>query len=146
MVCGTPPTSPAIAATTRDAGRFHFSSPLLELAYFDTGDYPTTRGAEKEALLTRCREIVDAEAAAKGFAQGGEPGLLEAQLSEQIKLYAQGKTSPYYVARTEARLGNKREALKYLALCVQSHDERVLGVSCDRALPAFAALRPSINC
>jgi DNA-binding winged helix-turn-helix (wHTH) protein/Tfp pilus assembly protein PilF len=119
-----------------------FISPhrYLSLAYFDTGDYPHyIAELKKEALLTNdAAKLSTAEAAAKGFAQGGERGLLEAQLSEQIKLYAQGKTSPYYVARTEARLGNKREALKYLALCVQSHDERVLGVSCDQG---FASLR-----
>ena len=59
--------------------------------------------------------------------------------------------SPYFVAQTESRLGHRREALKYLSLCVQSHDERVLGVSCDqdfvklRSDPAFDQLLAKIG-
>jgi hypothetical protein len=78
-----------------------------------------------------------ADAAAKGFAQGGERGLLEAELSQQRKLYEQGKLSPYWAAQTEARLGNSREALKYLTICVQSHDDLMLNVSSDKG---FASL------
>ena len=79
-----------------------------------------------------------AEAAAKGFAQGGERGLFEAQLSEQKKLCEEEKFSPYFVAQTEARLGNARESLKYLTTCIQSHDERTLNLSADQN---FASLR-----
>jgi len=119
-----------------------FISPhrYLSVAYFDTGDYLRyIAELKKEALLTNdAAKLSTAEAAAKGLAQGGERGLLEAQLAEQLKLYAQGKMSPYFVAQTEARLGHSREALKYLTLCIQSHDERVLGVSFDQG---FASLR-----
>jgi hypothetical protein len=73
-----------------------------------------------------------AEAAAKGFTQGGEHGLFAAQLSEQKRLYEQGKLTPYFVAQTEALLGNKREAIRYLTICVQSHDEYVLNLSVDQ--------------
>ncbi len=132
-----------------------FISPhrYLSLAYFDIGDYPRyIAELKQEALLTDdATKLSTAEAAAKGFAQGGERGLLETQLAEQLKLYAQGKMSPYFVAQTESRLGHRREALKYLSLCVQSHDERVLGVSCDqdfvklRSDPAFDQLLAKIG-
>jgi DNA-binding winged helix-turn-helix (wHTH) protein/Tfp pilus assembly protein PilF len=106
----------------------------LRFAYFETGDYPKyIAELKKEALLTRdAAQSSVAEAAAKGFAQGGERGLFEAQLSEQKKLYEQEKFSPYFVAQTEARLANPRESLKYLTICIQSHDERALNLNVDQ--------------
>jgi DNA-binding winged helix-turn-helix (wHTH) protein/Tfp pilus assembly protein PilF len=113
-----------------------FISPhvYLRLAYFETGDYPNyIAELKKDALLTHdAAQSSVAEAAAKGLAQGGEHGMFAAQVSEQKKLYEQGKLSPYYVAQTEARLGNTREALKYLTICVQSHDQTVLNLSDDQ--------------
>jgi len=111
----------------------------LRFAYFETDDYPNyIAELKKEALLTHdAAQSSVAEAAAKGFAQSGEPGLFEAQLSEQRKLYEQGKLSPYFVAQTDARLGDTREALRYLTIGLQSHDEHMLNLSCD---PGFAGL------
>jgi Tfp pilus assembly protein PilF len=111
----------------------------LRFAYFETDDYPNyIAELKKEALLTLdAAQSSVAEAAAKGFAQSGEPGLFEAQLSEQRKLYEQGKSSPYFVAQTDARLGDTREALRYLTIGLQSHDEHMLNLSCD---PGFAGL------
>jgi hypothetical protein len=92
-----------------------------------------------------------AEAAANRFAKGGEHGLFEAQLAEQRRLYEQGKLSPCFVARTDARLGNTREALKYLAICVQSHGQVVLNLSDDQDFsslhgdPAFRQLLAKID-
>jgi DNA-binding winged helix-turn-helix (wHTH) protein/Tfp pilus assembly protein PilF len=118
-----------------EAAEPDFISPhvYLRLAYFETGDYPNyIVELKKDALLTHdAAQSSVVEAAAKGFAQGGEHGLLAAQISEQKKMYEQGKLSPYYVAQTEARLGNKREAIRYLTICVQSHDEFVLNLSDD---------------
>jgi DNA-binding winged helix-turn-helix (wHTH) protein/Tfp pilus assembly protein PilF len=113
-----------------------FISPhvYLRLAYFETGDYPDyIVELKKDALMTHdAAQSSVAEAAAKGFTQGGEHGLFAAQLSEQKRLYEQGKLTPYFVAQTEALLGNKREAIRYLTICVQSHDEYVLNLSVDQ--------------
>jgi DNA-binding winged helix-turn-helix (wHTH) protein/Tfp pilus assembly protein PilF len=131
-----------------EAAEPDFISPhvYLRLAYFDTGDYPNyMTELKKDALLTHDAALSSVvEAAAKGFAQGGEHGLFAAQISEQKKLYEQGKLSPYYVAQTEARLGNKREAIRYLTICVQSHDEVVLNLIDDQG---FASLHgdPAFN-
>jgi len=67
-----------------------------------------------------------------------------AQLAEQKKLQEQGKLSPYLVAQTEARLGNKHEAIRYLTICIQSHDEWVLNLVED---PGFISLHgdPAFN-
>jgi hypothetical protein len=77
--------------------------------------------------------------------------LFAAQFSEQKKLYEHGKLSAYFVAQTEARLGNKREAVKYLTICVQSHDELVLNLSDDQGFisllgdPAFKPLLAKVG-
>src|SRR5713226_9037224 len=138
-----------------EAAEPDFISPHLYLrfAYFETGDYPSyIVELKKDALLTHdAAQSSVAEAAANGFAKGGEHGLFEAQLSEQRKLYEQGKLSPYFVAQTDARLGNTREALKYLTICVQSHDQVVLNLSDDQVFirlhgdPAFKQLLAKIG-
>lgn len=105
----------------------------------ETGDYPNfILELKKDALLTHdAAQSSVAEAAAKGFAQGGERGLFEAELSQQRKLYEIGTLSPYWMAQTEARLGNPHEALKYLTICVQLHDDLMLNLSGDQG---FASL------
>jgi DNA-binding winged helix-turn-helix (wHTH) protein/Tfp pilus assembly protein PilF len=125
----------------------------LRFAYFETGDYPNyILELKKDALLTHdAAQSAVAEAAARGFAQGGERGLFEAQLSEQRKLYQQGTMSPYFVAQTDARLGNARDALKYLATCIQSHDEHALNLGADQSFaslhgnPAFSLMLVKIG-
>jgi DNA-binding winged helix-turn-helix (wHTH) protein/tetratricopeptide (TPR) repeat protein len=118
-----------------------FVSPhrYLRFAYLETGDYPNyITELKTDALLTHdAAQSSVAEAAAKGFARGGEHGLFEAQLSQQRKLHAQGKLSAYWVAQTDARLGNTREALKYITICIQSHDELILNIIGD---PGFLSL------
>jgi DNA-binding winged helix-turn-helix (wHTH) protein/Tfp pilus assembly protein PilF len=128
--------------TQLEAAEPDFLSPhrYLQFAYFDIGDYPRyIVELRKAAILTHdAAKLSEAEAAAKGFAAGGGRGLHEAQLSERTKLYAQRKVSPYYIAQSDARLGNTSEALKYLTICVQSHDGLALNVRQDQS---FASLR-----
>jgi DNA-binding winged helix-turn-helix (wHTH) protein/Tfp pilus assembly protein PilF len=138
-----------------EAAEPDFISPhvYLRLAYFENGDYPNyIVELKKDALLTHdAAQSSVAEVAASGFVKGGERGLFEAQLSEQRKLYEQGKLSPYLVAQTEARLGNKREAIRYLTICIQSHDEWVLNLRDDQEFvslhgdPAFKQLLTKIG-
>ena len=123
-----------------------FLSPhrYLRFEYLETGDYPNyILELKKDAVLTHdAAQSSVADAAATGLAQGGERGMLEAELSQQRKLYAQGKLSAYWVAQTEARLGNKREAFKYLALSAQSHEDLMVNLSSD---PSFASLHDDTN-
>lgn len=128
-----------------EAAEPDFISPhvYLKMAYFETGDYPRyIMELKKDAMLTQdAAQSSVAEAAANGFAKGGEHGLLEAQISEQTKMYEQGKLSPYYLAQTEARVGNKRETYRYLTICIQSHDEVVLNLIDDQD---FVSLRGDV--
>jgi DNA-binding winged helix-turn-helix (wHTH) protein/tetratricopeptide (TPR) repeat protein len=136
--------------TQLEAAEPDFVSPhrYLQSAYFDMRDYPHfIAEMKKVALLTHNSEqLSETDAAAKGLAAGGEQGMHQALLSERIKLYEQGKLSPYYVAQSDARLGNTREALKYLTICVQSHDGLALNLKQDQSFaslrgdPAFAQL------
>ncbi len=127
-----------------------FISPhrYLRFAYRETGDY---RGYieefKKDAQLTHDpAQTAVAEAAARGLAEGGKQGLFEAELLVQKKQYEQGKLSPYYVAQNEARLGNSREVLKYLAILRAAHDDLTLNLDGDDAFaslhrdPAFVQL------
>jgi DNA-binding winged helix-turn-helix (wHTH) protein/Tfp pilus assembly protein PilF len=118
-----------------------FVSPhrYLRFAYLDTGDYPNyILELKKDALLTHdAAQFAVAEAAEKGFAHGSERALFEAELSEQKKLYEQRKLSPYWLAQNEARLGHTSEALKHLAICVQSHDDLLLNLSGDQGFSSL---------
>ncbi len=132
-----------------------FLSPhrYLRFAYLETGDFPNyILELKKDALLTRdAAQSSVADAAAKGFAQGGERALFEAELAQQRKLYEQKKLSPYWMAQTEAWLGNRRAALKYLTICVQSHDDLMLNLSVDQGFaglhgdPAYERLLATVG-
>jgi DNA-binding winged helix-turn-helix (wHTH) protein/tetratricopeptide (TPR) repeat protein len=119
----------------------NFVSPhvYLQSAYFDKGDYPRyIAELKREASLRRdAAKASEADAAAKGFAAGGERGLERALLSERTRLYELGKSSPFWVAESEARLGETDEAIKYLNMCVQSHDELALNVRQDHSFNAL---------
>lgn len=107
-----------------------FVSPhrYLRYAYFEKAEYPNYLAEfRKEALLMHDGQtLAVVEAAAKGFAERGEPGLLEYLLQEQKHFYERGTLAPYWLAQTENRLGHTEEALKDLEICVQTHDETIL--------------------
>jgi tetratricopeptide (TPR) repeat protein len=128
--------------TQLEAAEPDFVSPhrYLQFAYFDAGDYRHFIAELKKVGLLRhdAVELSEADAAAKGFAAGGERGLQQELLAERTRLYEQGKLSAYYVAQSDARLGNTVEALKHLTICVQSHDALALNLGEDKS---FASLR-----
>jgi hypothetical protein len=84
-----------------------------------------------------------AEAAEKGFAAQGRTGMLEGQLEQQKKFYAERKVSPYFVAESYSELGHTQEAVKYLEACYDRHAEETLNAAVDAAfnnlhsVPAF---------
>ena len=119
-----------------------FVSPhrYLARAYLENRDYPLyLEELKKDAQLTHdSAKTFEADASHRGFALRGERGLLEAQLKARMKLQQEGKLSPYFVAETESLLGNKDEAFKYLAYCVQAHDELLINATQSYA---FSSLR-----
>jgi DNA-binding winged helix-turn-helix (wHTH) protein/Tfp pilus assembly protein PilF len=120
----------------------------LKVAYLDTGDYAGYASElKKEAVLVHDASLsAIAEAAQKGLTARGERGMLEGQLEQQKKVYTQGKLSPFFVAQTYALLGNTEEALKYLQICYDRHDDETVNLavfaSFNRlhSIPAFQQL------
>jgi len=115
-----------------------FISPhrYLKGIYFASGDYPLyLEEWRKEAQLMRDNaslKLVDA--ADKGFAQGGVRTMLQNTRELEMKLYARGQLSPYNLAQTDALLGNNQEAIRYLKIAYEKHDELAFQVGGD---PAF---------
>ena len=111
----------------------------LKLAYFENGDnagYLTE--LKKEALLLHdSSELEIEENAAKGLASRGDKGMLEGQVEQQKKAYAQGKLSPFYLAETYSRLGDTQETLNYLEACYDRHSDEMVNIVAD---PAFKNL------
>jgi DNA-binding winged helix-turn-helix (wHTH) protein/Tfp pilus assembly protein PilF len=106
-----------------------FVSPhrYLRYVYLENGDYPNTLAELKqEALLRHDKSALTvADAAARGFSSGGGRGMLLGELEAEKKLYDQGLFSPVALADTCSRLGNTREALKYLEAAYAKHDEEL---------------------
>jgi DNA-binding winged helix-turn-helix (wHTH) protein/Tfp pilus assembly protein PilF len=110
-----------------------FVSPprYLERIYLDMGDYPNYLvELRKTAVLSHdSAALVVASAAEKGYAAGGAHAMFENIRKEQQKLYDQGKFSPLALAQTCALEGNKRDALKYLKIAYDQHEDDVVSVA-----------------
>jgi Tfp pilus assembly protein PilF/DNA-binding winged helix-turn-helix (wHTH) protein len=124
-----------------EASEPDFVSPHRYLSFtdFDMGDYPAyIAEMRKEAALTHDPVTsAEADAAAKGFAKGGMRTMIKSQLQAEKKFYGLGKLSPCFVARGEAQLADREEALKYLKICIEAHDEWALGVRRDPVWDGF---------
>jgi len=105
----------------------------LKNVYFAKSDYPNFLAEwRKEAVLVHDAAslalVTDAE---KGYAAGGEKGMLERILALQKKLNAKELVSPFDVARTCALLGKQSEALRYLKLAYDRRDPLLISVKAD---------------
>jgi tetratricopeptide (TPR) repeat protein len=109
-----------------------FRSPHLYLKYiyFRKQEYSDFLSElRKDALVLKDHAaLAVANVAARGFAQGGEQGMLKAMLQEQEKFYTRHMISPTELAWTEAVLGNKSEALRYLTAAYDQRDGSLLFV------------------
>jgi DNA-binding winged helix-turn-helix (wHTH) protein/tetratricopeptide (TPR) repeat protein len=112
-----------------------FVSPhrYLKGIYFASGDYALyLEEWKKQATLMRDNprlKLVDA--AEKGFAAGGKLGMLQNMRELQLKLYERGQESAYALAETDSLLGNKNEALHYLQVAFDKHDESTVQIGND---------------
>ncbi|HTS38580.1 MAG TPA: winged helix-turn-helix domain-containing protein [Candidatus Solibacter sp.] len=120
-----------------------FISPhrYLSFIYFAMEDYPNYLAEwKKEAALlhdSATEKMVDM--GEKGYAAGGDKGMLEEMLKSEKNLYERGKFSPYVLAQTSSRLGKKQEAIQYLRLAYQQHDERMVGIAGEAAFAPLEA-------
>jgi DNA-binding winged helix-turn-helix (wHTH) protein/Tfp pilus assembly protein PilF len=120
-----------------------FISPhrYLKSIYLDTEDYPLyLEEWRKEAgLMQDSSSLKLVGAAEKGFASTGVRGMLENIRELQLKMYARGQLSPYHLAQTNSLLGNKQEALRYLKIAYDKHDEFAFQVMHDTAFNSLHA-------
>jgi|SRR5579862_5292998 len=113
----------------------------LKFSYIEMGESAAYLSEmKKEAYLLHDASLSAIEAAAeKGFNAHGLAGMLASQLEQQKKAYSQGKLSPFYLAETYSRLGNKEAAMKYVEACYDRHADEILNIAVD---PAFNNLHP----
>lgn len=125
-----------------EEGEPNFVSPhrYLKYAYLSAADYPNylAEFRKESQLLHDDSGLAVYAAALSGFAAGGKKSMLQAMLPEQQKLLARGVGSPFWVAQTCALLGNEAQAMHYLQIARDQHDDFVITVEGD---PAFALLR-----
>ncbi len=109
-----------------------FASPhrYMSEIYFDEQDYPKYLSEwERTALLTHDQQdLAVAQAAEKGFSEGGSKGMLEATLQVQNSFYKDGSVPAYSLALTYARLGRKQDALRYLKIACDTRESAVLAL------------------
>ncbi len=89
-----------------------------------------------------CSDATQVESQTRGrgrerLRSGRRPGQLRNTLALQKKFYENGLQSPYSVAETDSLLGNKQEALQYLKVAYDKHDDSMVRLESD---PAFANL------
>ena len=114
-----------------------FVSPhrYLETAYLARGDYAAylSEWKQEATLMQDDSTLKVVETAQTGYATSGANGMLQSILASQKKLYDRGQFSPYLLAQTNSRLGNKEDALRYLKIAYEQHDERFVGLKGDSA-------------
>ena len=112
-----------------------FLSPhnYLSNIYFLQGDYPQylSEARKSATLLHDERRLAIVAASEKGFASGGQRGMLDAMLKEQMSLHEKGQESAYSLAETYARLGQKKEALDNLENSYQKREADILSIRID---------------
>jgi Tfp pilus assembly protein PilF len=120
-----------------------FLSPHTYLAVIAlaSGDYkeylPESR--KTAALLHDSDRLELAEAAEKGYATNGAPGMLRAMLRVQQRLQATGKLPAYDLAATYCLLGDHQHALDFLQSSVESHEAPVIAIRVDKDFQALHA-------
>ena len=118
-----------------------FVSPhrYLKSIYFDSGDYAHSieEWKTEATLMHDATSLKLVSTAQKGFTAAGAHGMLQNLRAMQMKLYEQGLQSPFSLAETNSLLGNKQEALQYLKIAYDKHDEAMVRVDTDTALNAL---------
>jgi DNA-binding winged helix-turn-helix (wHTH) protein/Tfp pilus assembly protein PilF len=142
------PSSAAILADKGDilinAGRLNEGIPLLKQmeatdpsfisphrylkrAYLERGDGAAyiAESREEATLLKDPVGLAIVNAAQQGFTSGGTSGMLRSLRAAEKKYFDEGKLSPFVLAETCARIGDQNEAVHYLKLALEAHDESI---------------------
>lgn len=114
-----------------------FISPhrYLKGMYFIERDYPNyLKEWRTEASLLHDKSALKlVDTAEQGYSAGGSEKMLQNTLVLQKSLYERGQVSPYLLARSYALLGEKQEALQFLKIAYERHDDSTVQVKGDFA-------------
>ena len=127
---------------------FFSTHQYLAYIHLTNRDYPAyLEEARKAAELSHDEtELATVNAAEKGFHASGERGMLERTLQMQKKFFAAGTMPAFEVAKTQALLGDKAEAMRYLQTSYQRHESSFLSIGTTEPMlalhddPAFRKL------
>lgn len=112
-----------------------FLSPhnYLAIIYFTQGDYRQYLVEARKAatLLHDERRLAIVAASEKGFAGGGQRGMLNAMLKQEISLHEKGQESAYSLAGTYAALLQRKEALDNLENSYQKREPEIVSIRID---------------
>jgi tetratricopeptide (TPR) repeat protein len=111
-------TQPSYSATHEYLGRIYWKNKDYAKALTEWRQWAALRHDKDGLALADARE--------KGFRSGGIEGLLESQLPLEKEFVDRGSGSAFAVAQTYAALGNKTQALAYLQVAFNRHDEAML--------------------
>lgn len=130
---------PAAAHTTLTALEaahpdFRSIHAALSYLYMTQGDDAAflREAAEDARLLGNDNRIAYIVAAQKGLDAGGHDGMLRAMLKNQLDQYAHGTTSALEVAALYTELGDHDNALAYVKLAFDRHDDGAVYILSDK--------------
>jgi serine/threonine-protein kinase len=102
----------------------------LEEVYARMGKYKEAVAERQKALsLSGSPEL--AAAVEEDFVKSGYPGVLRSWLDGLLELSKHGYVSPYSIAQTYARLGERDKALTWLEMAFEQHDSKLSSIAVD---------------
>jgi serine/threonine protein kinase/Tfp pilus assembly protein PilF len=108
----------------------------LEEVYARMGKYKEAVAERQRALsLSGSPEL--AAAVEEDFVKWGYPGVLRSWLDGLLELSKHGYVSPYSIAQTYARLGEKEKALTWLEMAFEQHDSKLSSIAVDPTLESL---------
>jgi DNA-binding winged helix-turn-helix (wHTH) protein/Tfp pilus assembly protein PilF len=114
-----------------------FISPhrYLKNAYLERGDNASfiAEAREEATLMKDPVGLGIANAAQQGLASGGTQGMLRGIRTTEKKYFEEDKLSPFALAEVCARMGDQDEALHYLQIALDRHDQSIPAVPGDAA-------------
>lgn len=125
-----------------EADQPSFASPHLYLSLIALRQGNDRQYLNELNLWARARHDNDGQALVaaglNGLSKGGHTGMLHGLLARRLALYEAGRQSAYAVAETYAMLGERKNALAYLAISFARHEPEMVGA---RSNYFFAPLR-----
>jgi tetratricopeptide (TPR) repeat protein len=108
----------------------------LSLIYMDNGDYPAYLEEDGKAaeLSGDAQEMAIVQQAQEGYRSGGASGMFQNIVLAQKQYFEAEKLPAFSVATTYARMGDKKQALRYLQISFRRHEVAFLAIRVHEAL------------